>query len=159
MGENGKQGHERIIRMVKSHLKFCKELPLFRGQINVMQLAKDVGIHRKNLYDNEEVIQLINREAKRRGIPLLPLPHERNETARANRAECQHIAKPLDIKVSERRIIGLEKQILELDNQVKDLTTENHRLQGKVDLLERQQFLDDMALQGRPVRDTMRQRQ
>ena len=157
MGENGKQAQKRIVSEVKAHLQTCKKPPLCRGQINVKQLAKDACIQRKNFYDNEDVIRLVNLKAKGLGVSPLLFPNERSEIVRAPRVESQGVTPPTLVKELERKIRSLENRVTTLDSSSKDLASENHRLQAEVKRLKRQQFLDDMALQGRPARDTMRQ--
>lgn len=156
MGENGKQAQARIVMEFKKYLQACKELPMIRGLINVKQLAKCAGIQRKNFYDNNEIIHLVNRKADSQGVPHLLFPHERNGNTRTKSGEWQIITTYPEVKTLNLQISRLEKRIIALDSQMKDLTSENNHLKTEVKHLERQQFLDDMALEGRPVRDTFR---
>lgn len=164
MGENGKQAQERVIQEVSEYLARGETLPLFRGQINVKQLAKNAGVQRKNFYDVTSVVEAVNKLAVKQGVPPLPLPVEREELAKSSPGDVQKDAKSEDMRSLERTIASLEKRLVGLNNQVKELEDEkenleskNKSLQNEINRLLRQQFLDELALEGRPVRDSARE--
>ena len=157
MGENGEQGKLRVTQTVKENLPKLEKIPEWRGQINIRTLAKKIGVPFRNFYDNEEAIALVNKRAKKQNLEPLPTPEERAKLADENPGEVKSESKSADAVALEGQIRSLEKRLVAAENTNRDLQDENKKLAAENERLKRENHLDELALNGRPARDTARQ--